>query len=80
MRFDPGEIVRICNVLLGGGQTDIQYGVDAKNWQPVGIGSGTHCLVLDDDDSGQWVAGGRATKVLVDDITCWFDNRYLVRI
>ena len=79
MRFDPGEIVRISN-WSPGGAVSIQYGVDARGWQPVGLGAGTHCLVLDDDDTGAWVAAPRATKVLVDDITCWFDNRYLVRV
>jgi alpha-D-ribose 1-methylphosphonate 5-triphosphate synthase subunit PhnH len=79
MRFDPGEIVRISN-RSDGGAVSIQHGVDASSWQPIGIGAGTHCLVLDDDDTGVWVASRRATKVLVDDIICWFDNRYLVRV
>ena len=79
MRFDPGEIVRISNWSFGD-TVDIQYGVDSRDHRPVGIGVGVHCLVLDDDDAGLWVAAPRATKVLVDDITCWFDNRCLVRV
>jgi hypothetical protein len=79
MRFDPGEIVRISSWSFGD-TVDIQYGVDSRDHRPVGIGVGVHCLVLDDDDAGLWVAAPRATKVLVDDITCWFDNRYLVRV
>ena len=79
MRFDPGEIVRISN-WSDSGTADIQYGIDPLTNQMVGIGAGVHCLVLDDDDAGLWVASRRATKVLVDDITCWFDNRYLVRV
>jgi hypothetical protein len=79
MRFDPGEIVRISSWSFGD-TVDIQYGIDPKTNQMIGIGAGVHCLVLDDDDTRAWVAAPRATKVLVDDITCWFDNRYLVRV
>jgi hypothetical protein len=79
MRFDPGEIVRISN-WSAAGTVSMQYGLDAKSWQPLGIGVGVHCLVLDDDDTGQFLPVRRATKVLVDDITCWFDNQYLVRV
>jgi alpha-D-ribose 1-methylphosphonate 5-triphosphate synthase subunit PhnH len=79
MRFDPGEIVRISS-WSEAGTVSMQYGLDAKSWQPLAIGVGVHCLVLDDDDTGQFLPARRATKVLVDDITCWFDNQYLVRV
>ena len=77
MRFEPGEIVRISNWSPGGAVT-IQHGVESGG-DAVGLGVGTHCLVLDYDDSGRRVTSP-ATKILVDDIICWLSNEYLVRI